>query len=57
MIAVFKKDNEFDELEKLRKENTKNYKENKIRYIPKADIEMMINDKYEANGFKNKTKK
>ena len=58
MIAVLKKDTETLELEELvRKENTKNYKENKIRYIPKADIEMMKNDKYEANGFKNKKKK
>ena len=58
MIAVLKKDTETLELEELvRKENTKNYKENKIRYIPMADIEMMKNDKYEANGFKNKKKK
>ena len=34
------------------KENTKKYKENKIRYIPKADIEMMREDKYESSFIK-----
>ncbi len=58
MIAVIEKDNEIDELEELvKRENTKKYKENKMKYIPKADIEMMKNDKYEANGFKNKKKR
>ncbi len=57
-IAVLELDNEIDELEELvKRENTKKYKENKMKYIPKADIEMMKNDKYEANGFKNKKKK
>ncbi len=58
MIAVIEMDNEIDELEELvKRENTKKYKENKMKYIPKADIEMMKNDKYEANGFKNKKKR
>lgn len=32
------------------KNNTKTYLNNKIRYIPKADIEMMREDNYERNG-------
>ena len=57
-FAILERDTEIDELEELvRKNNTKKYKENKIKYIPKADIEMMKNDKYEAEGFKNKKKR
>lgn len=31
------------------KKNTKKYKENKLRYIPKCDKEMLINDKFEQD--------
>ncbi len=59
-IAVLEYDNEVEELEKLVKENKKNntrkYNENKIKYIPKADVEMMREDKYEASGNKNQKK-
>ena len=43
-------------LVKKQKENTKNYKENKMKYIPKADIEMMREDPFEATGKKPKKK-
>ncbi len=47
-----------DKLEEtLKKINTQKFKENKIKYIPKADIEMMREDKYEAYGFKNNKNK
>ena len=58
-VAVFEKDSELLELEALvkkQKENTKNYKENKMKYIPKADIEMMREDHFEATGKKPKKK-
>ena len=38
------------------KNNTKSYKENKMKYIPKADIEMMREDRYEASGNKKQKK-
>ncbi len=38
------------------KNNTKTYLNNKIRYIPKADIEMMREDNYEVSGIKTKKK-
>ena len=38
------------------KYNTKTYLNNKIRYIPKADIEMMREDNYEVSGIKTKKK-
>jgi len=60
-IAILELDDEIEVLEKLVKENQKNntkkYNENKIRYIPKADIEMIKNDKYEAKGYINKKKR
>ena len=59
-IAVLELDNEIDELEKLVKENKKNntkkYNENKMKYIPKADVEMLREDRYEASGNKNQKK-
>ena len=58
-VAVLEKDSELEELEALvkkQKENTKNYKENKMKYIPKADIEMMREDPFEATGKKPKKK-
>lgn len=58
-VAVLEKDSELLELEALvkkQKENTKNYKENKMKYIPKADIEMMREDHFEATGKKPKKK-
>ncbi|MCR5349400.1 MAG: 23S rRNA (uracil(1939)-C(5))-methyltransferase RlmD [Acholeplasmatales bacterium] len=61
MVTILEKDDELELLENLVKENQKNntkkYKENKIKYIPKADIEMMREDKYEANGFKKDKKR
>ena len=45
MIAVIELDDEIELLERMVKENkknnTKSYKENKMKYIPKADIEMV----------------
>ncbi len=59
-IAVLKLDDELEYLENLVKENKKNntkkYNENKLRYIPKADIEMMREDRYEKTGNKNQKK-
>ena len=56
-IAIIKKDDELEYLENLvKKNNTKKYKENKLKYIPKADIEMMREDKYEATGNKKQKK-
>ena len=58
-VAVLEKDSELKELEALVKkqqENTKKYKENKMKYIPKADIEMMREDHFEATGKKPKKK-
>ena len=56
-IAVLKRDPEIDELEELvKKNNTKKYNENKIKYVPKADIEMMREDRYEATGNKKQKK-
>ena len=60
-VAVLKFDDEIELLENLVKENKKNntnkYKENKIKYIPKADVEMLREDKYEASGKINKKNK
>ena len=39
-----------------RSNNTKKYQENKIKYIPKADIEMMREDKYESSRLTKKNK-
>jgi len=36
--------------------NTRKYQENKIKYIPKADIEMMREDKYESSRLNKKNK-
>ena len=59
-VCVLEKDDELEFLENLVKENKKNnsksYKENKIKYIPKADVEMMREDKYEASGNKKQKK-
>ncbi len=59
-IAVLKLDDELEYLENLVKENKKNntkkYNENKLRYIPKADIKMMREDRYEKTGNKNQKK-
>lgn len=58
-VAVLEKDSELEELEALvkkQKENTKNYKENKMKYIPKSDIERMREDPFEATGKKPKKK-
>ena len=38
------------------KENTNKYKENKLRYIPKADIEMLREEIYESSGNKKQKK-
>ena len=60
MIAVIELDDEIELLERMVKENKKNntkaYKENKMKYIPKADIEMMREDRYEASGNKKQKK-
>ena len=60
-VAVLEKDSELEFLENLVKENKKNntkkYNENKMRYIPKADIEMLREDRYEATGNKKFKKK
>ena len=60
MIAVIELDDEIELLERMVKENkknnTKSYKENKMKYIPKADIEMMREDRYEASGNKKQKK-
>lgn len=60
MIAILEFDDEINELEELVKENKKNnskkYNENKMKYIPKADIEMMREDRYEATGNKKQKK-
>ena len=32
------------------------YNENKMKYIPKADVEMLREDRYEASGNKNQKK-
>ncbi len=59
-FAILERDDELADLEKLvrenKKNNTKKYNENKIKYIPKADIEMMREDRYEAEGFKKQKK-
>ena len=60
MIALIELDDEIELLERMVKENkknnTKSYKENKMKYIPKADIEMMREDRYEASGNKKQKK-
>ena len=43
-------------LSEVKNNNTKKYNENKIKYIPKADIEMMREDRYEATGNKKQKK-
>ena len=52
MIAVIELDDEIELLERMVKENkknnTKSYKENKMKYVLKTDIEMMREDRYEA---------
>ena len=59
-FAILERDEELDDLEMLvrenKRKNTKKYNENKLRYIPKADVEMMREDKYEASGNKKQKK-
>lgn len=47
-----------DKESKVIKDNTKDYNQNKLRVIPKCDIEMIKNDYYEETGIikKNKNK-
>ena len=59
-FAILERDTELEELEELvknnKKNNTKKYNENKLKYIPKADIEMLREDRYEATGNKRQKK-